>query len=326
MNRALLEIRNLSKTFPPARRGAPAVRAVVDISFTLHEGETLALVGESGSGKSTIGQCIVRLHRPDAGSILLQGEDIAPLRGRALRARRQSVQMIFQDPASALNPRMRVGDAVREALRLRHPGEAGAAIERRLDGLLALIGLSREHAGRFPHQLSGGQKQRIGIARALAVEPQVLIADEAVSALDVSIQAQIITLLGDLRAELGLTMLFISHDLGVVRYIADRIAVLYLGHLVEIGPADAVFAAPRHPYTRALLAAIPDPAHPIDPASVLDDALGPDAGDGLRGCVFAARCRLAADACRTGQPPLELVEDGHATACLRHAELVAEVV
>jgi oligopeptide/dipeptide ABC transporter, ATP-binding protein, C-terminal domain len=324
MSRPLLEVRNLIKTFPPARRGAAPVHAVADVSFALHEGETLALVGESGSGKSTIGQCITHLHRPDAGAILLDGEDVAPLRGRALRQRRQAVQMIFQDPASALNPRMTVGDALREALRLRHPDEGRAAVEQRLTDLLALIGLRSEHGARYPHQLSGGQKQRVGIARALALEPRVLIADEAVSALDVSIQAQIILLLGELRERLGLTLLFISHDLGVVRYIADRVAVLYLGHLVEIAPAAALFSAPMHPYTRALLAAIPDPARPIDATSVLDEP--PAATTGVGGCVFAPRCPLAMDACREAQPPLATLGGGRASACLRHAELTAEVL
>lgn len=317
MTGVMLDIRKLTKTFPPRQRGGATVHAVTDVSFELREGETLGLVGESGSGKSTIGQCITRLHAPDSGEVRLDGADLATLSRRDLRTRRKSVQMIFQDPSSSLNPRMTVGDAVREALRFHRPSESRAAVEDRLRDLLHLIGLRPEHAGRYPHQLSGGQKQRIGIARALAVEPRCLIADEAVSALDVSVQAQIITLLCDLRDRLGLAMLFISHDLGVVRYVADRVAVLYLGRLIEIGPACRIFSAPRHPYTEALLAAIPDPSRLIDEAVLLDDPDGPGMAATATGCVFAPRCPHAIDTCRAAQPPLAMVEDGRASACLR---------
>ncbi|MCF8482461.1 MAG: ABC transporter ATP-binding protein [Rhodospirillum sp.] len=316
MTRPLLEVRRLRKTFAPRRRGGSPVRAVTDVSFDLREGEVLGLVGESGSGKSTIGQCLVHLHRPDGGEILLDGENLATLPRGAFRRRRTAVQMIFQDPSSALNPRMSVGDALREALRLHSPHAGRDVIEERLERLLRLIGLQPEHASRYPHQLSGGQKQRIGIARAIAVEPRCLIADEAVSALDVSIQAQIITLLGDLQQSLGLTMLFISHDLGVVRYVADRVAVLYLGRLVEIGPARDIFAAPAHPYTQALLAAIPDPARPLDESAILDDPAGPDPRAAGGGCAFAPRCPHVMDLCRKDQPFLTQVAADHTCACV----------
>jgi len=313
---ALIEVRDLLKTFPVRHANMPPLRAVADVSFDLRTGETLGLVGESGSGKSTVGQCLIRLHRPDGGRILFDGIDMARLSSSELRARRSAIQMIFQDPSAALNPRMTVGDALREALRTRHRKDSRRKIEERLNSLFDLIGLRPDHSDRYPHQLSGGQKQRIGIARAIALEPQCLIADEAVSALDVSIQAQIITLLAELKAKLGLTMIFISHDLGVVRYVADRVAVLYLGRLVEIGPAQELFTAPRHPYTQALLSAIPDPTRSLDETGLIDEPSGPDPRM-EEGCIFAARCRHATDLCRMAQPQLAEVGHDHASACIR---------
>lgn len=319
MSDPLLEVRSLTKVFPARSRGGEPVRAVTDVSFDLLKGETLGLVGESGSGKSTIGQCIVRLVRPDHGQICLDKRDIAQLSRRQLRPTRNAVQMIFQDPSSSLNPRMTVGDALREALFLRHRHDSRAAIEARLFEMMNLIGLRPEFVDRYPHQMSGGQKQRIGIARALAMEPEIVVADEAVSALDVSIQAQIITLLQGLREKLGLTMLFISHDLGVVRYVADRVAVLYLGRLVEIGRTQDIFTQPRHPYTEALLSAIPSLDHPLDEEEELYEVQSSEKTQPTEGCVFAPRCPHVTTQCLEKQPVLTEVGAGygHASACLR---------
>jgi oligopeptide/dipeptide ABC transporter ATP-binding protein len=319
MSDPLLEVRSLTKVFPARIRGGEPVRAVTDVSFHLLKGETLGLVGESGSGKSTIGQCIVRLVRPDHGQIFIGKRDVAQLSRRQLRPTRSAVQMIFQDPSSSLNPRMTVGDALREALRLRHRQDSRDAIEERLLEMMNLIGLRSEFVDRYPHQMSGGQKQRIGIARALAMEPEIVVADEAVSALDVSIQAQIITLLQSLRKKLGLTILFISHDLGIVRYVADRVAVLYLGRLVEIGKTQDIFTRPRHPYTEALLSAIPSPDRPLDEDDELYETQPQEKIQPSQGCVFAPRCPHVAAPCLAKQPALIEVGagSGHASACLR---------
>ena len=312
----LIEVRHLSKSFSSRRAGKDPVMAVNDVSFDLRRGETLGLVGESGSGKSTVGQCLMQLHQPSGGEILIGSTHPGKLTRHELRVQRRAIQMVFQDPSSALNPRMTVGDVLREALVWHHPKADRNVIETRLNDLLGLIGLLPEHASRYPHQLSGGQKQRVGIARAIAVEPECLIADEAVSALDVSIQAQIITLLADLKARLGLTMVFISHDLGEVRYVADRVAVLYLGRLVEIGTAHELFTAPRHPYTQALLSAIPDPSRPLDDSALLDEPGGPDPRM-QSGCIFKSRCPHSQEICSRVQPPLAEVAKDHASACIR---------
>jgi len=261
----LLEVRGLRKYFPIARgllrRVVGHVRAVDDVSFTVQEGETLGLVGESGCGKSTLSQAVVQLLRPTAGQVLLGDADLCRLGGEALRQSRRRLQLVFHDPYSSLDPRFTAGRIVAEPL-VNFRLARGAAARRRAEELLVLVGLGAEHLDRYPHEFSGGQRQRIGLARALALEPKVLICDEPVSALDVSIQAQIINLLGELRARLGLSMLFISHDLAVVRRLADRVAVMQHGRIVELADNDRLYADPQHPYTRALLAAVPPPVPP----------------------------------------------------------------
>lgn len=313
MNAPLLDVRGLKKHF-----GAKAmpVRAVDGVSFTIGTGETLGLVGESGSGKSTIGRTILKLIEPTAGEVYYKGEDLAGLSQRRMRPYRRHMQVIFQDPYASLNPRMRVIDIVGEALDV-HRLADGAKRRERVAELLDLVGLSAEHMRRFPYEFSGGQRQRIGIARALAVEPDFIIADEPVSALDVSVQAQVVNLLRDLQKRLGLTMLFISHDLDVVDYLCGRIAVLYLGRIMEIAPRHTLREAPRHPYTVALQAAAPkigerrqgqrpplrgDIPSPINPPS---------------GCVFRTRCPHALEMCAQMIPPLVEVAPQHWKACLR---------
>ncbi len=310
---ALLEVDRVVKEFP-ARGGS--VRAVDDVSLSLAPGETLGLVGESGSGKSTVARLVVRLLEPDDGAIRVDGDDISHLSRRALRSLRRRVQIVFQDPYSSLDPRMTARAIVAEPLRI-----AGRSreVSQRVPEVLALVGLGPEHEARYPHELSGGQRQRIGIARALAVEPELLVLDEPVTALDGSIQAQILNLLAQLQAELGLAYLFIAHDLAVVRHLADRVAVMHLGRIVETAPTDQLFAAPLHPYTQALLSASPSP----DPAEerarqriVLSGEL-PDAHDPPSGCRFRTRCWKAQDECADPPGP-ELVDrgQGHPVACL----------
>ena len=310
---ATLAVRGLKKYFGSSDR---PVRAVDDVSFDIRRGEVLGLVGESGSGKSTIGRSVVKLHDPTAGEVVFEGVDLAPLSARAMRPYRRHLQIIFQDPSASLNPRRRVGDALGEALSTHglHPGPARAE---RIAELLRLVGLAPAHAQRFPHEFSGGQRQRIGIARALAVEPRFIVADEPVSALDVSIQAQVVNLLSDLRDRFGLTMLFISHDLDLVEYLCDRIVVLYLGKVMEIAPARTLYRTPRHPYTQALLAASPRP----DPEARRDRRLLqgdiPSPVDPPSGCVFRTRCPHAQDACAATVPPLREIATGVFKACLR---------
>jgi oligopeptide transport system ATP-binding protein len=300
--------------------GAPAglVRAVDGVSFTLKRGETLGLVGESGCGKTTTGRCILQLERPTSGSILFEGRELTTLPPDELRAVRPRMQVIFQDPYSSLNPRMSIGDILAEPLKV-HKVIADAAKRRdRVQELLAQVGLLPRHSERFPHQLSGGQRQRVGVARALAMNPSLIICDEAVSALDVSIQAQIINLLEDLQSRLGLTYLFIAHDLSVVRHISDRIAVMYLGKIVELADRKALYEDPLHPYTKALLSAvpIPDPALEATRERTVLRGEVPSPLNPPSGCVFHPRCPIAVDRCSAEIPPLREIKPGHWAACL----------
>ncbi len=314
----LLQVRDLKKAFSvsSARPGGPkrALLAVDGISFDLQTGETLGLVGESGCGKSTTGKLLLRLLEPDAGSILFRGEDLLALSGKRMTAMRREMQMIFQDPFSSLNPRMRVGDIIGEPLII-HKLARGAEIHRQVMQLMQTVGLSADHYNRYAHEFSGGQRQRIGIARTLAVQPSLIIADEPVSALDLSIQAQIINLLQDIQEEFDLTYLFISHDLGVIEHICDRVAVMYLGRIVELADADQLYRQPRHPYTEALLNAVPIP----DPARASFHQLlageTPSPINPPRGCHFHPRCPYVQEICRTAYPPLASLADGRLTAC-----------
>jgi peptide/nickel transport system ATP-binding protein/oligopeptide transport system ATP-binding protein len=318
MSAPLLVLENVTKHFVVRRSiiGTPStiVRAVDGVSFEVRDGETLALVGESGCGKSTVGRLVLRLLEPTAGSIRLAGCDLASLSGRELRRVRAGAQLIFQDPYSSLNPRMTVGEMLAEPLLL-HTDLSAASRRERVGDLLRIVGLKAEHIQRYPHEFSGGQRQRIAIARALAVEPKLIVCDEPVSALDVSIRSQILNLLKDLQQRLGLAYIFISHDLAVVKHIATRVAVMYLGRIVESATADRLFAEPRHPYTQALLSAVPTLAPrprrargilPGDPPS----PLAPPAG-----CHLHPRCPHAQEVCTTARPDLADTPDQHATAC-----------
>jgi len=314
---ALLSVRGLKKYFGHGER---PVRAVDDVSFDIAKGEVLGLVVESGSGKSTIGRSVLKLIEASAGEICYAGTDLVPLTARAMRPFRRRLQIIFQDPYASLNPRRRVADTIGEALATHglHPGPGRAT---RIAELISLVGLAPEHAQRFPHEFSGGQRQRIGIARALAVEPEFIVADEPVSALDVSIKAQVINLLSDLRERFDLTMLFISHDLDVVEYLCDRIVVLYLGKVMEVAPAKALYRSPQHPYTQALLDASPRPDPAARRARRLLHGDIPSPVDPPSGCVFRTRCPFAIARCAEAVPPLEPVDAAHAAACIRQAEI-----
>lgn len=323
-DRPLLEVSDLVKHYPirrgPFSRVAGYVRAVDGVSFSIARRETLALVGESGCGKTTTGRAILRLVEPTSGVIRFDGRDVAALDAAGLRALRRRAQIVFQDPFGSLNPRMTVGAAIREALCVHRLAE-GSAADRRVAELLGLVGLHPTHAGRYPHEFSGGQRQRIGIARALSVGPELLVADEPVSALDVSVQAQVLNLLVDLQRDLGLTVLFIAHDLGVVRYVSDKVAVMYLGRIVEHGPAESLFRDPLHPYTRALLSAVPRtrPDAPRERIVLPGDV--PSPAHPPPGCPFHPRCPHPAkdEACRARRPPLEEKRPGHAAACIKVA-------
>jgi peptide/nickel transport system ATP-binding protein len=314
MSTPLIEVRNLKKYFGSGTR---PVRAVDDVSFAIRPGETLGLVGESGSGKSTIGRTVLRLIERTDGQVLYRGDDLAGLSSERMRKMRSKLQIIFQDPYASLNPKMRISAILGEALATHglHPGKA--ARERRIAELLETVGLRAEHANRFPHEFSGGQRQRIGVARALAVEPEFIVADEPLSALDVSIQSQVINLLADLRERLSLTMLFISHDLDVVEYLCDRVVVLYLGKVMEVASTAELYARPMHPYTRALLAASPkpDPTIATEHVPLKGDIPSPIAPPS--GCVFRTRCPHAIDACAQAVPALDEVGAGHQVACIR---------
>jgi len=316
----LLEINNLRKYFPIHggifSRVVANVKAVEDVSFEVKRGEVVGLVGESGSGKTTAGRSILRLIEPTSGEIIFDGTDIAKLPKGKMREFRKEMQIIFQDPFASLNPRMSVGDIIGEAMTI-HNLARGKAKEERVADLLERVGLSPNHMRRYPHEFSGGQRQRIGIARALAVDPQFIVADEPVSALDVSIQAQVVNLLQDLKDELGLTLLFIAHDLGVVEYISDRVVVMYLGRIMEIAPSKDLYANPVHPYTEALLSAVPIPDPTIKRDRIILQGDIPSPINPPSGCVFRTRCPIAVDDCAHVVPPLEEVSPGHFKACIR---------
>ncbi|MEP6701857.1 MAG: dipeptide ABC transporter ATP-binding protein [Betaproteobacteria bacterium] len=311
----MLRAENLVKEFPVHTGffggGGEVVHAVDNVTFALDRHETLALVGESGCGKSTVGRLVLRLLDPTRGKVLFDGVDIGALSDQALRAQRRRMQIIFQDPYASLNPRMTIGQILGEPLRLH--GLARGREQARVAELLGLVGLNRAHADRYPHEFSGGQRQRIGIARALAVEPSLIVCDEPVSALDVSIQAQVINLLSDLQDRLGLAYLFIAHDLAVVKHIATRVAVMYLGRIVESGERAQLFAEPRHPYTQALLSAVPIPAPGLARQRVVLQGDVPSPIAPPSGCHFRTRCPYAQPLCAAEQPPLE--GDSHAVAC-----------
>ena len=316
----LLEIRNLQKYFPIRggilSRVVANVKAVEDVSFTIKPGEVVGLVGESGSGKTTAGRSILRLIEPTDGEVIFNGTDVTKLSKSQMREFRKEMQIIFQDPFASLNPRMTVGDIIGEALTI-HNLAKGKEKTERVSDLLERVGLSPSHMRRYPHEFSGGQRQRIGIARALAVDPEFIVADEPVSALDVSIQAQVVNLLQDLKEELGLTLLFIAHDLAVVEYISDKVIVMYLGRVMEIAPSKELYANPLHPYTEALLSAVPIPDPTVHRERVILQGDIPSPIDPPSGCVFRTRCPIAIDDCKHVIPPLEEVTPGHFKACIR---------
>ena len=314
MTAPLIEVKNLKRYFGA---GATSVRAVDDVSFSILPGETLGLVGESGSGKSTIGHTLLRLIEATGGQVFYRGEDLGKASSSHMRELRSKLQMIFQDPYASLNPKMRVRDILGEALQVHGLAKGKGEREKRIAELLETVGLSVEHASRYPHEFSGGQRQRIGVARALAVEPEFIVADEPLSALDVSIQAQVVNLLCDLRDRLSLTMLFISHDLDVVEYLCDRVVVLYLGRVMEIGPTKDLFEQPLHPYTQALLAASPkpDPDQKTEYVALKGDM--PSPVNPPSGCVFRTRCPYVIDACSAARPALRDMGGGRLKACIR---------
>ena len=320
--RPLLEVKGLHMHFPISegvllRRQIGEVKAIDGVDFSVQRGETLGLVGESGCGKTTTGRCILQLERPTAGSILYDGVDINTLSRPEMLALRRRIQVIFQDPYSSLNPRMKVGDIIGEPIKVHGLVPDAAKRVARVRELLSVCGLDPNFADRYPHEMSGGQRQRVGIARALALEPEFIVCDEAVSALDVSIQAQVINLLEDLRERFGLTYLFIAHDLSVVRHLCQRVAVMYLGRVVELADCDELFDNPMHPYTRALLAAVPVPDPAIEAGRAFQPVRGevPSPINPPSGCVFHPRCTLAVESCREARPELRELRPGHWVAC-----------
>jgi oligopeptide/dipeptide ABC transporter ATP-binding protein len=299
------------------RKSFGGVKAVEDVNFSLRRGEIVGLVGESGSGKTTVGRMALRLLDPTSGGVVFDGTDLTTLSGGQMRCMRQRMQLIFQDPFASLNPHMRIGEAIEEPLIVHGLNGGRSGRRERVFELMSVVGLRPSYAERYPHEFSGGQRQRIGIARALASNPEFIVADEAVSALDVSIQAQIINLLRELQRNLHLTMLFISHDLGVVRYIADRIMVMYLGRIVELGPADELFSNPRHPYTKALISAIPETNPSLRRDRIILKGDVPSPINPPSGCVFRERCPVALPACAAEVPTLRPAGSDRMKACIR---------
>ncbi len=317
----LVRVENLVKYFPITRgiiiqRQVGAVHAVDGLTFDIYKGETLGLVGESGCGKSTTGRTILQLYRPTSGSVHFEGVDLVKLKGEELRRMRRRMQMIFQDPYASLNPRMTVGEIIGEPLII-HNVARGREVQERVERLLELVGLNPAYANRYPHEFSGGQRQRIGVARALALQPSFIVCDEPISALDVSIQAQVVNLLEDLQQEFGLTYLFIAHDLSMVRHISNRVAVMYLGVIVELATRDELYNHPLHPYTQALLSAvpIPDPAVEKKRKRIILQGDVPSPVNPPSGCRFRTRCPLAAEICKEVKPEWREVSPGHFVAC-----------
>jgi oligopeptide/dipeptide ABC transporter ATP-binding protein len=326
----LIEARNLVKHFPITsgiifQRQIGAVKAVDDVSFSVQRGETLGIVGETGCGKSTAARLLVRLLDPTSGQIEFEGQDVTRVKGAALKALRRQVQMIFQDPYSSLNPRKTVGSIIAEPFVIHGLLKGEDQRKRRVQELMDTVGLNAEHYNRYPHEFSGGQRQRVGVARAVALEPKLLVADEPVSALDVSIQAQVLNLLRGLQREMGLTLIFIAHDLSVVRHMCDRVAVMYLGKIAELAPSDSLYGFPRHPYTGALLSAVPVPASPggrRERQLLTGDV--PNPANPPRGCSFHTRCPKARELCAGQEPPLE--DKGNATLAACHFPLTEQEV
>jgi len=324
----LVQIRDLQMHFPVTKgiilqRQIGAVKAVDGVSFNIKQGETLGLVGESGCGKSTTGRAILQLYRPTAGSVIFHGTDLTKLKGEEMRRMRRKVQMIFQDPYASLNPRMTVGDIIGEPIKV-HNLRQGKEVRVRVQELLQLVGLNPYFINRYPHEFSGGQRQRIGVARALAVEPEFVVCDEPVSALDVSIQAQIINLLEDLQDRLGLTYLFIAHGLAVVKHISDRVAVMYLGKIVELANGRDLYTMPMHPYTQALLSAVPIPDPKVEKRRkrIILEGDVPSPLNPPSGCHFHTRCPIAIEKCKVEEPPFVDYGNGHFAACWRARESI----
>ena len=320
----LVEVRNLQMHFPVTagiifQRAVAHIKAVDDVSFFVRKGETLGLVGESGCGKTTTGRCILQLYKPTAGQVLFDGQELTGMSTRQMRVMRRQMQVIFQDPYSSLNPRMTAGNIIGEPLIVHGLVNSKEEYRERVAELLQNVGLNPYMADRFPHEFSGGQRQRIGVARALSVDPSFIVCDEPVSALDVSIQAQIVNLLEDLQEQFDLTYLFIAHDLSVVRHISNRVAVMYLGHIVEIADRNEIYQNPLHPYTRALLSAVPIPDPVIDAQRerILLSGEVPSPLNPPSGCVFHPRCPIAIDSCSNVTPELREVESGHWAACIQ---------
>lgn len=321
MSTPLLKVENLVKSFPIHggifNREVASVKAVQGVSFEINKGETLGLVGESGCGKSTLGRCLMRLHDTTSGKIIYNGKDITHIQGEELREMRRKIQIIFQDPFASLNPRMTIGAILEEPLIIHNLYATAKERQDRIHELIDLVGLRREHLNRYPHEFSGGQRQRVGIARALAVNPELIVCDEPVSALDVSIQAQVINLLMELQQKLGLTYIFIAHDLKVVEHVSNRVAVMYLGKVVEMADSEELYKNPKHPYTKALMSAIPVPDPRKKEERIILTGDVPSPINPPSGCHFHPRCPMAIDDCKTIVPTLETKAKDHVASCIR---------